>query len=76
MVSSNLYYFYLEGNELKQGAVEDIIEFRLKDLDGDKNKELILTDYKYYKFKLNNCYNALEPDPQYSGKLLPVIYTF
>jgi hypothetical protein len=27
MVSSNLYYFYLEGNELKQGAVEDIIEF-------------------------------------------------
>ncbi len=76
MVSSNLYYFYFEGNVLRQGAVEDIIEFSLRDLDGDKNKELILTDFKYYKFKINNCYNALEPDPHYTGKLLPIIYSF
>lgn len=76
MISSNLYYFYLENNELKQGAVEDIIEFSLRDLDRDKNKELILTDFKYYKFKINNCYNALEPDPHYTGKLLPILYKF
>lgn len=76
MVSSNLYYFYIEGKELKQGAVEDIIEFSLRNLDEDKNRELILNDFKYYKFRVNNCYNALEPDPHYSGSLLPKIYKF
>lgn len=76
MVSSNLHYFYFENNKLKQGAVEDIIDFNLRDLDGDKNKELILTDFKYYKFRLNNCYNSLEPDPHYKGRLLPIIYKF
>lgn len=59
MVSSNLHYFYFENNKLRQRAVEDIIDFNLRDLDGDKNKELILTDFKYYKFRLNNCYNSL-----------------
>lgn len=76
LVSSNLYYFFIDKNELIQGAVEDIIEFSLRNLDKDKDKELILIDFKYYKFKVNNCYNALEPDPHYSGKLLPVIYKF
>ncbi len=76
MVSSNLYYFYMNKNDLKQGAVEDIIDFSLRNLDEDKNRELILTDFKYYKFRVNNCYNALEPDPHYTGKLFPQIYKF
>lgn len=75
-ISANLYYFYLENDVVKQGSVEDIIDFKLINLDNDKNKELVLTDFKYYKFKVNNCFNANKPDPEYSGKLIPKILKF
>ncbi|HMV44179.1 MAG TPA: hypothetical protein PK079_04140 [Leptospiraceae bacterium] len=76
LISSNLYYFFIDEGVVKQGSIEDIIEFKLMNLDNDKNKELVLTDFKYYKFRIQNCYNALKPDPQYTGKLFPRIFKF
>jgi hypothetical protein len=77
MVVGSLLVLIEENGRIKEQLFEgNIIEYELIDLNRDQSPELVLNEYPYYKLKLEDCSKQTDPDPYFSGKIMPQILEY
>lgn len=66
-------YLVQEGKEIKFEQLKEVVRYKFTDLNGDKKKEVVFVNYKYYPFSVGGCEDdKVRPNAEYRGQLLPV----